>query len=508
MNLLLRHGNLVLESGIAAADLLIQGEKISRISTSIDPTVLSADTRVIDCSGLFVFPGFIDAHTHFGLGEGEARTADGFYEGSVAAAIGGVTTFIDFADQMPGQTLLQGAQIRIGEAADAVVDFTLHQGVYRFHPGIGEELDDLARAGVMTLKIFTTYRNFGVFLEPSAWDPLFALCAEKRFLVTIHAEDEDIIAGIEREIFSGSARTQSRPSSSEKREEFGDPGIFESNRILGPPAHPLLRPARAEASAIMMTGISALRHHLPLYFVHVSSAPGVEAVRELRRHGLKVVAETTPHYLLLTEERLAGEDGAFFLMTPPLRSPADRATLLEALVSGEIDVVATDHCSYTPEQKKASADCREIPAGVPGTGEAASLLFTLLPGIPEDKAKALGALFSRNPAKIFGLYPEKGSLEPGTDADVVVFDPNSSGVISKATIKTAAGYSPYEGLVYQGAPVMTIFRGKVVAEKGEFVGTRGAGRFHACGKSEIFADLPVSALICQSQPRQTDCMIP
>ena len=468
MDLLLRRGNLVLESGIAAADLLIRGETIARIAPSLDSATLSPGTRVIDCAGLLVFPGFIDAHTHFGLGEGAGRAADGFYEGSAAAALGGVTTFIDFADQIPGKTLLQGANIRIGEAADAVVDFALHQGVYRFHKGIGEELDELARAGVTALKIFTTYKNFGVFLDPGAWESLFSLCAEKHFLVAIHAEDDEIIEKIAEAL---PPMSQSAP---------------------GPGMHPFLRPARVEASAIMKTGLAALRHHLPLYFVHISSAAGMEAVKDLRRRGLKVIAETTPHYLLLTEERLAGEDGPLFLMTPPLRSPADRSALLEALASGEIDVVATDHCSYTPEQKNASADCREIPAGVPGTGEAASLLFTLLPGDIENKAKALVALFSRNPARIFGLSPKKGSLEVGTDADIAIFDPAASGIISKASIRTAAGYSPYEGLAYRGAPVMTILRGQVVSEKGGFSGARGAGKFLGCGASEIFSDYPMA----------------
>ena len=479
MDLLLRGGNLVLESGIAAADLLIRGETIARIAPAIDAAALPPGTRVIDCAGLLVFPGFIDAHTHFGLGEGASRAADGFYEGSAAAALGGVTTFIDFADQIPGKTLLQGAKIRIGEAADAVVDFALHQGIYRFHEGIGGELDELARAGVRALKLFTTYKEFGVFLDPGAWESLFSLCAEKRLLVAIHAEDDEIIEEIAEAWPPAGILGASAPL-----------GPAEGRSPLGPAMHPLLRPARAEASAIMKTGLVALRHHLPLYFVHVSSEAGIEAVRSLRRRGLRVIAETTPHYLLLTDELLGGEDGPLFLMTPPLRSPADRSALLEALASGEIDLVATDHCSYTPEQKKASADCRAIPAGVPGTGEAASLLFTLLPGDIENKAKALAALFSRNPARIFGLFPKKGSLETGTDADIAIFDPSASGIISKTSIRTAAGYSPYEGLAYRGSPVMTILRGRVVAERGECSGARGAGTFLECGVSEIFSDYP------------------
>jgi len=470
MNLLLRGGSLVSPQGLRRADLLIRGGKIALAAPSIEPASIPGDVRVMDCGGLFVFPGFIDAHTHFGLGEGEDRTADGFFEGSAAAAAGGVTTFIDFSDQLPGMTLLEGAEARIGEAAPSVIDFALHQGIYRFHPGMARELDDLAARGVRALKIFTTYRNFGVLLEPSSWDTLFPLCAAKRFLLTIHAEDDDIIAALEKEL-------------------CGNQGIIPGGipaGVPGPAFHPRLRPPEAEASAIMRTGLLALRYKLPLYFVHVSSALGMEAVRELRRLGLRVAAETTPHYLLLDESRLAGEDGALFLMTPPLRSPADRDALKTALVSGEIDILATDHCSYTPGRKKAAPDCRLIPAGIPGTGEAASLLFTLFPGDTEAKARALCALFSRNPAQMFGLYPEKGSLEPGTDGDVTLFDPTASGRITKSSIRTVAGYSPYEGFGYEGAPVATILRGEVIAERGTFTGRPGSGRFLACGESGIY----------------------
>jgi dihydropyrimidinase len=487
MDLLLCRGDLVFPDRIETADLLICGEKIARISPFIDPSSLPTTTRVVDCSGLLVFPGFIDAHTHFGLGAGENRTADGFLSGTAAAAVGGVTTFIDFSDQLIGMTLVQGAETRIREAADSVIDFTLHQGVYRFHPGIADELDQLAGIGIRALKIFTTYKKFGVKLDPSAWDSLFTFCTEKRFLVTIHAEDDEIIDEIDRELESNPLGIHSGEMT-DKGGASTHPG---STFVPGPSFHPFLRPSEAEASAILKTGLCALQHHLPIYFVHISSAAGLSAVMELRKQGLNVIAETTPHYLLLTETDLIGEDQALFLMTPPLRTPEDRMALCEALASGRFDVVATDHCAYTPEQKRCSADSRLIPAGIPGTGEAASLLFSLLKGDIVTKASALCSLFSRNPAEVFGLYPSKGSLEPGTDGDVVIFDPYASGTISKDTIRTKAGYSPYEGFGYQGVPVMTILRGVVIAESGNFVGTRGSGRFLHCREPGIFKDYKV-----------------
>ncbi len=464
MNILLRNGTLVYPDRLQNADLFVRGEKIALLAPSIDVRILPADTRTIDCSGLFVFSGFIDAHTHFGLGEGEFRTADDFRSGSMAAAIGGITTFIDFSDQLPGKTLLEGAQARMLQAADAVIDYALHQGIYRFHDGMDRELDELVSKGVTALKVFTTYKKFGVYLEPSAWEALFALCAKKTLLVTVHAEDDDVLETVEKEMCAN------------------------LDWIPGAASHGVLRPSRAEASAILRIGACAADAGLPLYIVHVSSPAGMEAIRRLRRDGMKIVAETTPHYLLLDETKLEGAEGPLFLMTPPLRSAADRQALNAALVAGDIDIVATDHCAYSPAQKRAHADCREIPAGIPGTGEAAMLLFSLLPWGIEEKAMALASLFSTNPARIFGLYPRKGCLDPGSDADLTIFDPHARGIISGSSIKTKAGYSPYEGFEYSGAPVITISHGKMIARDGCFIADDAAGRFIPCGKSSVFSD--------------------
>jgi len=463
MNILLRNGTLVFPDRLQKADLFVRGGTVALLAPFIDVHTLPSDTHAIDCSGLFVFSGFIDAHTHFGLGEGESRTADDFRSGSIAAAVGGVTTFIDFADQLPGKTLLEGAQTRMVQAADAVIDYSLHQGIYRFHDGLDGELDELARSGVTALKVFTTYKNFGVYLDPSVWEALFALCVKKRLLVTVHAEDDDMLEAVDKDLCST------------------------RGWIPGPASHAVLRPARAEASAILRLGACAAGEDLPLYIVHVSSEAGLEAIRRLRGQGMRIAAETTPHYLLLDASKLEGPDGALFLMTPPLRSSADRLALKAGLASGELEIVATDHCAYSPLQKKSRADCREIPAGIPGTGEAAMLLFSLLPGSIEEKAMALASLFSTNPARIFGLYPRKGCLDPGSDADLTIFDPHARGVISGSSIKTKAGYSPYEGFAYSGAPVITISQGKILARDGEFIADDAAGRFIPCGRSSIFS---------------------
>ena len=461
LNLFLKGGSCVFSEGIVKKDILTTGEKINRLEDPGKIEMPPADTRIIDVTGKYVFPGFIDAHTHYGLGEGAGVTADGFTEGSRAAAFGGVTTFIDFADHLPGRTLLQGALKRMDEAAGSVIDYALHQGVYRMHEGMAEELEELKAAGITALKIFTTYKKFGVYLEPAAREELFPLCMEKRMLVAVHPEDEEVLEA--------------------SLAAYGDV-------CPGPDAHPLLRPDRAEAAAVLKAGRTAAACGMPLYIVHVSSAAALDAVRALRESGAEIIAETAPHYLFLTDEKLRGSDGALFLMTPPLRKEKDLDELRTALCRGEVQVIATDHCSFTPLQKKGSSDCRDIPAGVPGSGEAAILLHKLCRETAGCDLTLMTRLFSENPARLFGMYPQKGSLIPGTDADITIFSPETDGVLSADTVRTEAGYTPYEGISYSGAPVMTILRGNIIIENGIFTGSCGAGRFLPCGASSVYRD--------------------
>jgi len=460
MGLLIQNGTLVLPDGLVKADIHITGEKIQSVESVIDISDLPEKTEPVDASGQFVFPGFIDAHTHYGLGEGAGRTADGFFEGSRAAAIGGITTFIDFSDQIPGKSLAEGAMRRISEAEDSVIDYTLHQGVYRMHSDLPRELDDLKRMGISAIKLFTTYREFGVYFDPSGWGELFPLCRDRKIMVCIHAEDDEVISGI---------------------------GIDYPERNLPPAMHPVLRPPEAEALAIMKAGEAAAAHRLPLYIVHLSSEAGLEAVRTLRKRGVRVIVETTPHYLFLTREKLEGSEAAKFTMTPPLRDVKDNAALQQALKNGEIDIVATDHCSYKPARKRSFTDCRDIPAGIPGSGEMAMLIYSHISAGDNPGPIEMGNLLSRNPASTFGLYPEKGSLIPGTDADIVIFSGSEKGCISDENVHSDAGYSPFSGFQYTGKPVMTISRGDIIAREGRFTAARGRGGFLNCSDPSIYS---------------------
>lgn len=459
MSILLKNGKLVFPDRIQKSDLYIERNTISKIEESIEPQNLPSGTQVLDADGLYVFPGFIDAHTHYGLGKGETGTADGFFEGSRAAAFGGITTFIDFADQLPGLTLKESSLLRIKEAEDTVIDFSLHQGIYHIHQNLASELNELKTFGICALKLFTTYKEYGCYLNPADWSKLFPLCRDTRFLITIHAEDDDLIEQIDKEY---------------------------PERTLPPQMHPLLRPDEAEKKAVVKAGKTAVLQNVPVYIVHLSSGTALDAVRKLRRKGARILVETTPHYLFLTENKLKRNDGALFLMTPPLRKKSDNEALLKALFSGEIDVVATDHCSYTPERKEKLRDCRDIPAGIPGSEEMASLLYS---SCAADKTIALirmEELISANPAKIFGLYPEKGSLEIGTDADIVLFSTKISRRFSSNHVHSNAGYTAYNGFPISGAPVTTILRGKIIMHSGKFFGTKGDGHFVRGRDSSVF----------------------
>ncbi len=448
-SILIKNGLVVDTEWMRHYDILITGSKIRRVAPSISYDSVPSDTTVIRADGLCVLPGIIDAHTHYHLVSRGTVTADSFREGSRLAAFGGVTTVVDFADDNK-VSLLDSLHERKREMVPMAIDYALHQGVYKYRSGIKKEMESIKRAGVGTLKLFTTYKDVGYLIDNrDELKEIFSDAKNLGLMVTVHSEDDEIITSI---------------ASSWK-------GTYK------PIDHASLRPAEAEAKAIEYVGSIAGELDMPLYVVHLSSKLGLESVRKLRMNGVKVLVETTPHYLFLTKEKLEGDDGSLFVMTPPLRAAEDNKALQEALVNGEIQVVATDHCAFTREQKLASNDCRTIYPGIPGTEEMLPLIHTF--GLTSGKLSLsqIVNLLSTTPAKLFGLYPEKGSLEVGTDADITLFDPDSSWTISKDTIHSASGYSAYEGFNVTGKVVMTYLRGRLIMGDDIYLGLNGDGRF-------------------------------
>ena len=449
-------GSILIKNGLVTddkcsrkADILIKNEVIEQIGISIDESNID---RIIDAEGMVVMPGAIDAHTHYHLVSRGTVTCDSFVEGSRLAAFGGVTTVVDFADHNRGQGLVQSLQYRLDEMRSGMaIDYTLHQGVYGhgYDSTIGKQLEQLKKQGVKTLKIFTTYRNTGYLIENR--DDLLDLFQNAKrlgMLVCAHCEFNPMI------------------------EEISDnwKGDF------SPASHALLRPAEAEGKAIELFGSIALEANCPLYVVHCSSECGLNAIRDLRKKGLTVYAETTPTYLFLDRSYLDGPDGSLYVMTPPLREKSDNMALREALKDGEIQVLATDHCAFTREQKLSSSDCRTIYPGIPGTEEMLLLLNTLKDESSMSMTDVV-RLVSTNPAKLFGIYPEKGSLEVGTDADITILDPNEKWTLEDEKMHSASHYTPYRHFEVHGRVRTTILRGKVIMENGQYYGQPGEGRF-------------------------------
>jgi dihydropyrimidinase len=458
MNMLIQNGVCIDGENRFHADILIEDGLIAQVSEHID-AVASDSLRVIDASGRYVFPGLIDAHTHYHLVSRNTVTADSFAQGSRLAAFGGVTCVVDFADHQREKTLEQSmADRRQSMEQGMSIDFSLHQGVYRMHGRIAEELAALKASGVSVIKIFTTYKNVGYLIDSEGLEQLFASCRDLGIMVTVHAEDDTLIE--------------------ELSSAHGD-------KPCPPAEHPSLRPAEAEARAITAVGELAGSLDMPVYIVHLSSEEGLKAFNRLRAQGVKIYAETTPHYLQLTDDLLEGEDAPLYLMTPPLRKSSDNQALWNAVREEEISLIATDHCAFTREQKLSSFDCRTILPGIPGTEEMLPLIHTHGVAAGRITLEQMVKLLSVNPAKFFGLYPRKGSFEIGSDADIVLFDPDENWQIGDR-MHSASGYSAYSGTKVVGKAVTTIRRGEILADHDQYTGKPGSGRMIDQGVPEVY----------------------
>ena len=449
-NILIQNGLIVDTEWTRHGDLLIEGSRIKRIAHKIKQSDCPDDTVVIHADGLCVLPGNIDAHTHFHLVSRGTVTADSFKEGSKLAAYGGVTTVIDFADDNKVSLASSLFDRQMEMKNSMAIDYALHQGVYKYRDSLKDELKAIKDKGVKAIKIFTTYKNVGYLVEKrEELKAIFSICKELGMLVCVHAEDDKII-------------TETDAS------WHGD---------YSPQSHAELRPSIAEAEAIKYVGSIAEELDMPVYIVHLSSKAGLEAVRDLRERGVKVICETTPTYLFLDKSKLSGPDGSLYVMTPPLREEEDNLALQEALREGEIQVVATDHCAFTREQKLSSNDCRTIYPGIPGTEELLPLVYTygILGG--NLTLSQIVNVLSSGPAKAFGLYPRKGCLQEGSDADIVLFNPEENWTLTSSNLHSASGYTAYEGKNVTGKVVMTYLRGRLILGDGLYLGLEGDGRF-------------------------------
>ncbi len=450
MRTLIRHGTVVTPAGAARADVLIEGAHIARVA---DPVDVEAD-RVIEAAGRYVLPGGIDVHTHFDMPYADTVTADDFESGTVAAACGGTTCVVDFATQTRGRPLREALDAWLAKAdGKAAVDYGFHCAICDAGPGLEAEMDALVAEGVPSFKVFTAYPG-RLMLDDAAIFRALRRTRDDGGTVLVHAENGGAIEVLQRDALAAGRTTAAE--------------------------HARTRPALAEAEATHRVLALAELAGAPVYVVHVSAAEAAEAIAGARARGVAAFGETCPQYLLLTDELLDQPDGAGarYVCSPPLRDRRAQERLWRALAADELQVVATDHCSFRSEQKAAGRDdFTRIPGGLPGVETRMSLLFDA--GVRHRRfgIERFVALTAEQPAKLFGLWPRKGSVAPGADADVVVWDPTREVTLRAADLHMRVDWSPYEGRVVTGAPEVVLARGRPVVEDGRFVGRAGAGSF-------------------------------
>lgn len=445
------NGTVVTATDAFAADVVIDGELISAVGTALDGPV----DRVVDASGCYVLPGGVDPHTHLDLPVGHGVvSSDDFETGTIAAACGGTTTVIDFATQVRGGGLREALDTWRRKAdGRAVVDYGLHMIVADWNPEVAREMDALVGAGVPSFKLFTAYPD-RLMLDDGAIFEVMQRCRRNGGLVLVHAENGPVIDVLVRQALAAGH--------------------------TAPRYHAATRPAELEAEAVHRVCVLARLAMAPLYVVHVSSDIAAAEIAAARTQGQHLIGETCPQYLCLDDSAYGtdGFEGARVVMSPPLRPRHMQAGLWTALADGTLETVGTDHCPFVLADKaRGREDFSKIPNGAPGVECRLVLLHDA--GVRQGRLSLTRwvDVVSTAPAKVFGLYPKKGAVAPGSDADLVVFDPSATQVLSARTHHMRVDYSPYEGRQVQGR-VRTVFaRGELIVEDGAFQGRLGCGRY-------------------------------
>ena len=448
MKTILRGGFVVSSKGSRRADVLIDGEKVEKIGHVLRDAPW--DTEVVDVSGCYLFPGFIDAHTHFDLDVAGTTTADDFDSGTYAAIRGGTTSIIDFACPNKGETLSHGLKLW-HEKSDGKCwcDYGYHMTIDDWNAGIESELDDMFAVGITSFKMYLTYPAM-MLPDQQLYEALTAL-RKRGGICGFHCENAGVIDARIAELKAA-----------------GKAGEVSS--------HPLARPDYLEAEAVARILRIAQAADAPVIIVHTTNRAALDEIRAARERGQIVYAETCPQYLLLDDSVYFASDweqAARFVCAPPIRTHADAAALWRGLRRNEVQTISTDHCSFTPEQKEMGrADFTKIPGGLPGVETRGELIYTA--GVAQHRLSLaqMCRAMCENPARLYGLYPRKGILAPGSDADIVVYDPDAGHVLHGSELASKAGYTPFEGYQTSGSIRSVFLRGTLCVDHGEVVGSR------------------------------------
>lgn len=451
MRTLIKGGTIVTAADTFVADVLVGEGKVLAIGKDLQ----AGHDRVIEAKGKYVFPGAVDVHTHLDMPFGGTMSSDDFETGTRAAAMGGTTSLVDFAIQPKGATLRAALETWQEKArGKACIDYGFHVAITDLPDSVLNEMPEMVEAGVSSFKLFMAYKG-SLQVDDATFFKALVKAKECGALISFHGENGDVIDVLVKRMVAAGQTT--------------------------PRYHALSRPPEAEAEATARAIALAEMADAPIYVVHLSAATALDKVMAARDRGLPVYAETCPQYLLKSIEDYEEPDfgGAKYVCSPPLRDKSNWPRLWAGLANGHLQTVATDHCPFFFKgQKEMGRDnFAAIPNGVPGIETRLHLLYTA--GVLGGKIglNKFVDLVSTAPAKLFGLYPAKGTVAVGSDADLVIFDPDVAHVLSASNLHQRIDYTPYEGFKAKGKVATVLSRGETVVENGAFTGRAGAGQF-------------------------------
>jgi len=451
-DLVIKDGLLVLEDQVIQSDLAINGEKIVGLGNGLE------GNEEINASGLLVIPGGVDPHVHLQMPTPTTVTSDDWRSGSLAAASGGTTTVIDFVEPLVGQSMKEALQLRKMEAdGETLIDYALHMTVADVSDETLSQIPEMIAEGVSSFKSYTTYTGLKLTYEELTL--VMNAIALSGGLCMVHAEDDKIIRETTKKLLEEGKTT--------------------------PQWFPLSRPPEAELEAVKRCIEMARTTKARLYVVHVSTSQAINAIFEARKEYVPVMGETCPQYLLLDQTQMLESDAitaAGLVCSPPLRLPVENQLLWNAINSGKFHSIGSDHCSFRliPLKEKGLDDFRKVPGGLPGIELRYPLLYSF--GVLKNKLSLQDwvNICSTQPSKIFGLYPKKGTLKIGSDADIVIFNPNKKVTVSQELLHENVDYSPYHSMELSGYPELTIVKGKKLITNGKLTTPQHRGKFLHC----------------------------
>lgn len=457
MKYLFKNGTVVSGRGTRRADVLVENEKILQVGRNLsDPLA-----RAIDVTGKLLMPGFIDAHTHFDLDVCNTTTADDFDSGTKSAIRGGTTTIVDFACPNKGESLHHGLDLWHRKAdGKCWCDYGFHMTIDDWNAEIEKEIDDMYAAGISSFKMYMTYP--AMMIGDEAMYKALKKLKEKGGICGVHCENSGVINAL-----------------IEEKKAAGEMDVS---------SHPETRPDFLEAEAVSRLLRIAQAVDIPVVIVHLTNAATLAEVTAARRRGQKVYVETCPQYLVLDDSVYYNEDfsrAARYVCAPPLRKPEDCRALWTGLRKGDIQTISTDHCAFTLAQKDAGrGDFTKIPGGLPGMEARGELVYSFGVTTRKISLATMCKVLSENPAKLYGMFPRKGVIAPGADADIVVYDPQADHILRAEDMVSRAGYTPYEGFVTHGSVSQVWLRGKLMVENGHVIGEQ-EGQYIVRGKSAL-----------------------